>query len=587
MSIQVALHHRTQYQYDRSVSTGPQVIRLRPAPHCRTPVLSYSLRVSPEQHFINWQQDPHGNFLARVVFDEKISSLTIDVDLVADLSIINPFDFFIEESAVKFPFEYSSDLQEDLKPYLVAETPGPKLAAMLQSIDRDHERTIDFLVALNQKVEQKIEYLVRMEPGVQSCEETLDKGSGSCRDSAWLLVQLLRNMGLAARFTSGYLIQLKPDVKSLDGPSGTDVDFTDLHAWTEVFLPGAGWIGLDPTSGLLAGEGHLPLASTPNFSSAAPITGGIEKCETEFSFEMSVQRVLEDPRVTKPYTDQQWSAIEQLGHEVDRHLNQSDVRLTMGGEPTFVSIDSPDDPQWQTEALGKEKNRLANELMTRMRKRFGNGVLLHYGQGKWYPGEPVPRWAKSCYARKDGLPLWNAPDQFAAEGVDHGHTVADAEQFAAGIASRLGVADSNVTAAYEDAIYHLWQEQRLPADLDIADTDLGDEIDRRRLAKVLEQGLNNPVGMILPLMVERQSGSPRWISGPWQTRTERVNLIPGDSPMGYRLPLNSLVEFPEQMKQAYQPPSPVVVRGELPTPGQLRELRQYPGHGNHDPGTRG
>ena len=570
MSIKVALHHHTSYTYDRPIHVGPQVIRLRPAPHCRTPIESYSLRVTPENHFINWQQDPHGNFLARIVFEEKIPHLTIDVDLVVNLSVINPFDFFVESAAEKHPFKYEPEELDELKPYLVTEKVGPLLTGFLETVCHDHERTIDFLVDLNQKLEKGIDYVVRMEPGVQSCEETLEKRSGSCRDSAWLLVQILRNLGLAARFTSGYLIQLKPDVQSLDGPSGTNVDFTDLHAWTEVFLPGAGWVGLDPTSGLLTGEGHLPLASTPKFSGAAAITGAIDECETEFDFGMTVTRVHEDPRVSKPYTDEEWKAIDSLGYQVDEELRSSDVRLTMGGEPTFVSIDNPDDPQWQTEAIGDEKNRLADDLMSRMKKRFGNHTLLHYGQGKWYPGEPLPRWAKTCYARKDGLPLWNDESLFATEENKYGQSANDARALAIGIANRLDVGSQNVSEAFEDALYHVWQEQRLPVNVNLDNESLENEIDRKRLARVLEQGLNSPVGFVLPLMFDRCAQEPIWVSGAWKTKTDRINLIPGDSPMGFRLPLNSLASITEERQQAYDSLDPVAQRGVLPEPAVLR-----------------
>ena len=258
--------------------------------------------------------------------------------------------------------------------------------------------------------------MIRLEPGVQTCEETLTLGSGSCRDSAWLLVQVLRHLGLAARFVSGYLIQLKPDVKPLDGPPGPQSDFTDLHAWAEVYLPGAGWVGLDPTSGLLAGEGHLPLAATPEPDSAAPITGGVDPCDVDFAFQMSVSRVDEAPRVTKPYTRRA------MGRPSSSWARRStpawtplDVRLTMGGEPTFVSIDDMEGPEWNMAADSPQKRRLAGVLLRRLAHRFGHGALLHFGQGKWYPGESLPRWALGCYWRKDGEPIWRNPELISAD----------------------------------------------------------------------------------------------------------------------------------------------------------------------------
>ncbi|MBS1163931.1 MAG: hypothetical protein H6R03_1827 [Burkholderiaceae bacterium] len=300
MSIHVALNHVTEYRYDRRVGLSPQVVRLRPAPHSRTPVLSYSLGIEPGGHFINWQQDPFANYLARLVFPDKTEHLKVTVDLVAELAVYNPFDFFLEPEAESFPFRYEASLRHDLAPYLAKEPLTPRLRELLRSVDVSQTRTIDFLVSLNQRLQREIRYLIRMEPGVQTPEETLALAAGSCRDTGWLLVQVLRHLGLAARFVSGYLIQLKPDVKSLDGPSGAERDFTDLHAWCEVYLPGAGWIGLDPTSGLLAGEGHIPVACTPEPSSAAPVSGAVDECEVEFSHTMAVTRIFESPRVTRP-----------------------------------------------------------------------------------------------------------------------------------------------------------------------------------------------------------------------------------------------------------------------------------------------
>ena len=304
MTIRVALNHKTAYHYDSPIQLAPHVFRLRPAAHSRTPITAYSLKITPENHFISWQQDPFGNYLARVVFPEKSTELSIEVDLIAEMTVINPFDFFLEEYAENYPFAYPEQLLKELAPYLEVRENGPLLAAWLAQIDNSKKAIVDFLVYLNQRVNQTVNYSIRMEAGVQTCEETLNKALGSCRDSAWLLVQAMRHMGLAARFVSGYLVQLTADIKSLDGPSGTDKDFTDLHAWAEVYIPGAGWIGLDPTSGLLAGEGHIPLACTADFVSAAPVTGGYTgQANIEFSFSNSVTRIHEDPRVTKPYSE--------------------------------------------------------------------------------------------------------------------------------------------------------------------------------------------------------------------------------------------------------------------------------------------
>src|SRR6266850_1017264 len=368
MSIHVALHHKTHYQYDRLVNLGPQIVRLRPAPHSRTRILSYSLRVAPGKHFINWQQDPQSNYLARLVFEEPTRGFCVEVDLVAEMSVLNPFDFFLEPVAQKFPFEYDSALDHELAPFQRKCWLTPNFMKYLAVLRRDilgetrwltkkqraekseSERLVtnDFIVAVNQRLWKDIKYTIRLEPGVQSPEETLQLGSGSCRDFAWLLCQLARHLGLASRFVSGYLIQLKPDVKSLDGPSGAEKDFTDLHAWCEVYLPGGGWIGLDPTSGLMAGEGHIPLAATADPQSAAPVSGLVEDCKTEFNYEMKVTRIFESPRVTKPYGDEQWGEIQKLGHAVDEALKRKDCRLTMGGEPTFVSIDDMDGAEWNT-----------------------------------------------------------------------------------------------------------------------------------------------------------------------------------------------------------------------------------------------
>jgi len=569
MSIRVAIRHRTEYLFDRSVSLSPHLIRLRPAPHTRTPIHEYSLKVEPEEHFLNVQQDPFGNFVARYVFPEKTCKMVIDVGLVLEMVTINPFDFFVEEYADNFPFEYPKQLHKELKPYFECTESGPRLSEWLQAVSREPTPIVDFLVALNQRLQQDIGYVVRMEPGVQTCEETLDLRKGSCRDSAWLLVQILRHLGLAARFVSGYLVQLTSDQESLDGPSGPSQDFTDLHAWAEVFVPGAGWIGLDPTSGLFAGEGHIPLACTPDYVSAAAVTGAVSKSEVEFKFVNEVTRIHEDPRVTLPYSDEQWAAVMKLGERVDIELSENDVRLTMGGEPTFVSIDDMDGEEWNTAALGAHKRERAELLLRRLWRRFAAGGVLHHGQGKWYPGEPLPRWALSCLWRDDGVPVWGE-QALLADPTQPGDTeVAAAHAFAQALARRLGVPENNVEPGYEDVLYYLWKEGTLPENVDVLDSKLDSKLERARLRRLFERGLDKTVGYALPLGWDHDSES--WVSSPWTFRRGNMFLLPGDSPMGLRLPLDALLwEKPEDRQAVYET-DPFAPLRDLPAAGDVAQ----------------
>lgn len=582
MAIRVALTHETTYRFDRPVAMSPHEVRLRPAPHCRTPISGYSLKVEPADHFINWQQDPYGNWIARLVFPGKARSLKVVVDLVADMTVINPFDFFVERYAETFPFAYADGLGRELAPFLETEPAGPLLTGWLErfrAAHREPEPIVEFLVAANRQVQQDISYIVRMEPGVQSCEQTLEVRKGSCRDSAWLLVQALRHLGLAARFASGYLIQLAPDVEAVDGPAGPARDFTDLHAWTEVYVPGAGWIGLDQTSGLLAGEGHIPLACTARPASAAPITGYTDVAGVDFQFRMEVTRLEEAPRVTRPYTEAQWQEIDALGRKVDEQLTAWDVRLTMGGEPTFVSIEDRDDPQWNVAALGEDKRRLADALFRRLQNCFAPGGVLHYGQGKWYPGEPLPRWAFTCFWRSDGRPLWKDPSLFAMADAPPGHGPSQAREFISTLAARLGLHPDHVITAYEDVWQAAQAEQRLPVNVDPLDADLADGFARKALARMLERGLGEPAGYVLPLKpatAPREPDAPRWLSSRWPLRREHLYLLGGDSPLGLRLPLDSLPWTAPAERDAHIDPDPFGERDDLPEPhdGVASRLRK-------------
>ena len=580
MSLRVALHHTTSYHYDRHIMLGPQVIRLRPAPHCRTPIVSYRLDVQPAEHFLNWQQDPQANWLARVLVPEPTDRLVVTVDLVADMAVINPFDFFLESAAEQYPFSYDPALALELAPYLMTEPLGERFEAYLAAIDRTKRDTTPFLFDLNARLQHDIGYVIRMEPGVQAPGETLALRSGSCRDSAWLLVHLLRRLGLAARFASGYLIQLKPDVTALDGPSGATHDFTDLHAWCEVYLPGAGWVGLDPTSGLFAGEGHIPLACAASPTSASPISGTVDPCAVTFNHEMSVQRVHEPPRVTKPYSDEQWAAIEALGDRVDDALRAGDVRLTMGGEPTFVAIDDMDADEWTIAAVGPTKRAFADALIRRLRERFAPGGLLHYGQGKWYPGESLPRWAFALYWRGDGLPLWHDAARIAREGADGKPTIEQAAALARGVAKRLDIEPGYAVAAYEDAPTFVAREAALPLNVTAIENKLDSAEERARLARAFTRGLNTPAAYVLPVQRWNAADQRRWRSDRWETRAGRLQLMPGDSPAGFRLPLETLPWLEPEERPVVTVPDPFGAPPPLPDPHALH--RTFTAHADHD-----
>ncbi|MGK3997455.1 DUF2126 domain-containing protein [Sorangium sp. So ce1024] len=591
-TVRLLIQHRTRYTYPSPASLGPHLIRLRPATHAKAKIETYSLKIDPPIA-VRWQQDPYNNHVARVLLPpgERVPHLDILVELAVSVRPVNPFDFYLDERVEKAPFAYPAELKQDLVPFLDSSDPtisrGPLLDEFLAGLPRDGD-TVSLIVALNTAVNRRIKYVIREEAGIWTPEETLAHGRGSCRDSAVLLIAALRSRGLAARFVSGYLVQLTDEGMIPDQPRGVSRDVVDLHAWAEVYLPGAGWIGLDATSGLLCGEGHIPLACTASPALAAPVEGTSDVRASDVRFEMKVGRLGHEPRPTTPYEEPVWQELLSVADRADERLAAAGLTLTMGGEPTFNSREYPDAPEWREGALGPTKWSQGLKLAHELRRRIAPGGVLLLRAGKHYPGESLPRWALDIIGRRDGVPLWtemsearHADPAISARSSSRGRGPLQARQFAKALAARLGLSEF-LTPAYEDPWRHLQDEASLPVDVDPLKANLDDPEERRRLARVLDRGLGSEVGFVLPLT--RQWGS--WISERWGFRRGHLFLLPGDSAIGLRLPLRSLIAMdpPPPLEELVTPPDPR--RGEpdedAEAEAKQRRVEALPGEGDAD-----
>ncbi|HET6981404.1 MAG TPA: transglutaminase family protein, partial [Myxococcaceae bacterium] len=551
--MRLLIQHRSRYRYPRPASLGPHLVRLRPADHTRARVESYGLHVTPGAQ-LRWQQDPDGNRVARVSFgkDSRVEALELLVELALEIRPINPFDFLLDGAAESVPFTYPPEMRRTLAPYLARG--GPELAEgkRFQQLDAalpSGGPTLQLLTTLNQAVNQRVRYVLRDEPGVWTPEQTLTEGRGSCRDSAVLTMALLRARGLATRFVSGYLVQLADEGMLPDEPRGVGRDVVDLHAWAEVFLPGAGWIGLDATSGLLCGEGHIPLACSATPAQAAPVEGTSDCAASEVTFDVRLARLGHEPRPTAPFPDSVYAELLDSADRADGSLRDAGLSLTSGGEPTFNSREEAAAPEWNEAALGPSKWTQGLRLCAELRRRMLPGAVLLAGQGKHYPGESLPRWSLELVGRADGQPVWTGDIAPASRSLG----VTEVQAVIASIAQRLGLS-AGVLAAYEDPWHFLESEAALPPEVDALQAALDDPEERQRLARVLRQGLRREAGYALPLA--RVDG--RWVSDSWTFRRGRLFLLPGDGPIGLRLPLGSILggSVPEPEEPPVHPPDP-------------------------------
>ena len=550
--VRLHLQHRSRYQYATPAQLGPHTLRLHPAPHTRARVETYRLIVEPSAR-MRWYSDPFGNRVARVDFapEETLTSFEVVVELAVQIEPVNPFDFLLEPMAETAPFAYPAALARELQPFLALDDPayavGPLFEAFEAALPRAGE-TVPLLDRLNQEVHDRVRYVIREETGTFTPEQSLMKGQASCRDSSLLLSAVLRRRGFATRFVSGYLVQLVDEGMLPDQPRGMSRDVVDLHAWCEVYLPGAGWVGLDATSGLFCGEGHIPLCCAAAPELAAPIEGTSDTPASDVGFSMAVQRLGHEARPTMPYSDDTWAALQHAGEVTDAHLLEAGVRLTMGGEPTFNAREAGALPEWNGDALGASKWERGLELAGELRRRLAAGAVTLLRQGKHYPGESLPRWALEIIARSDGVPIWSDHPSPSRKP-----TPDDVERFARALAKRLDVTQG-LQPAHEDPWILLKEDAALPVGIDAKHATLDDSAERQRLARTLARGVGAAVGWVLPLV----DGGTRWQTESWTFRRGALFLLPGDSPVGLRLPLGALPKPKPRVpaEPALVPPDP-------------------------------
>ncbi|MCH8507045.1 MAG: transglutaminase family protein, partial [Ectothiorhodospiraceae bacterium] len=518
----VALRHRLDYRFDRPVRLSTHWLRLRPAPQTAARIQAYSLSIRPGSHFINWVRDPFENHLARLDFPDPVTHCSIDMELLAELPPVNPFDFLLTADAASHPFSYADQLARELAPYLGEMAEDADVARWLQSLDRTPVSTLERLQQMASRIAEEF----HLEPFGNDIDlaRLLRHGAGSHRELAWLLTVSLRALGVAMRLVSGYRLMLSSDPHA------------HLHTWCEAYLPGAGWIGLDPASGLLTTEQHIPLCTASDPLRALPVLGYRESCEESVREQISLG-LLEREAPEWPYSAAQWTRLEAAADSVDQALESEGVPLTQSSALEFGKPERTDAPEWSSTGLGPDKWRAGTELLQRLRAERMNGSLILLGQGEWFAGERQPRWALHCLARRDGAPLWSGPDFTMTRAGDEKAEAGDAATFAGALAASLGLEPGAAIPAFEDQLYQLWQQNE-PMDYVPGARELNDPEQRLQLEEQLSQVHTPPTGFVIPLHWDYHAG--QWRSAPWHTRRQRLYLAPGEFPIGYRLPLNAL-----------------------------------------------
>ena len=523
-----AISFQTAIAFERRVRLSTHWARLRPAPHTRAAIAAYTLAIDAEPHFINWVRDPFENYLARLDFHEPLQRIALNMELVLDLTPVNPFDFLLENDFSHYPLTYSEQLHKELIPYLYLPVAGSQMDSWLSSLKPTSGYLLDTLSDLNQQVHESLKFEGVTSPGPVNIDTVLSRRTGSAWEIAWLLTLGLRHFGLAARFVSGlYLFQSSSD----EIP-----DHGALHAWSEVFLPGAGWVGLDPANGILTTEGYIPLATAPDPLRALPLVGYFEACNYHEQQQVQVSRLT--PHLsTQHVSDAQWHDMGVVARHVDKLLDRENIQAASAPSLSFVASAYANDPEWSIQAMGGSKRNYAENLLSRLSQRLAPGIVVQAGQGEWFSGEPLPRWRLYGLYRRDGVACWQDPRWLAANNERGDCSFDEASQFIKLLAKILAIDTRFVLPAYEDQLHQLWMSRGQMAYLPDSE-ELRNPILRQQLADRLSQSRDHPSAYVLPIRWDPVS--QQWKSGCWQFRRQALYLVPGDSPPGFRLPLTSL-----------------------------------------------
>src|SRR5215469_5661941 len=360
-----------RYAYDKAVGFSTHVVRLYPRTDQSIVTHRHHTTINLESD-IQYRRDLFDNLVANCFLPKAGEVLEIRVALELELWPKNPFHFLLAPHALQLPLQYTPEEERILTPYKII---APEEQAETDEIWRlDGKRdTVGALVELAKTIRAEIAYEVRLEGDARLPSETIELRSGACRDTSLLCATILRKIGLAVRVVSGFLCEFHVDVEDRRSESG-------LHAWIEAYLPGAGWIGIDPTNGTFCDHRFIPTAVGIRMQDVAPVQGSFfGKATGHFDSHLDLNLITERD-------------MSKIAAQVEKTLASEGVTLTMGGEPTFIPA-KPDAPEWNFAAIGPAKLKYAYAFAEKLVETSCPEAITLYTPGKFYPGEINPRWA--------------------------------------------------------------------------------------------------------------------------------------------------------------------------------------------------